>query len=162
MKEVVAGGWPVRAEFVCPMKAETKRSAGPFRILYLVNSRRKKALRTVQRLLDLAAIEVTAVVGREEELKKILGQGLAEAKGRLTVRGWVKDLAALIREHDLVVTKPGMISVREILAVGQPLVLVEGGKKAGERKEMCRMVTRLGCRLSPIHPRRLPKEWRRC
>jgi hypothetical protein len=127
------------------MKAEAKRSAGVFRILYLVNSRRRKALRTVERLLQLRGVEVTAVVGKEEELKKVLGQALPDAKGRLTVRGWVKDLAGLIREHDLVVTKPGTISVREILAVGQPLVLVEGGKKAGERKGMCRMVTRLGC-----------------
>jgi hypothetical protein len=99
----------------------------------------------VERLLQLRGVEVTAVVGKEEELKKVLGQALPDAKGRLTVRGWVKDLAGLIREHDLVVTKPGTISVREILAVGQPLVLVEGGKKAGERKGMCRMVTRIGC-----------------
>lgn len=145
VKEVIGGGWPVRAEFVCPIKAEAKRSAGAFRILYLVNSRRRKALRTVERLLQHRRVEVTAVVGKEEELKKVLGQALPDAKGRLTVRGWVKDLAGLIREHDLVVTKPGTISVREILAVGQPLVLVEGGKKAGERKGMCRMVTRIGC-----------------
>lgn len=143
--EVVAGGWPVRPEFVCPEKQDAKGAAGKFRILYLVNSRRRKAVRTAERLLAISKVEVTAVVGREEVLKKNLREGLPEAKERLTVRGWVKDLAGLIREHDLVVTKPGTISVREILAVGQPVVLVEGGKRSEERKDMCRLVTRIGC-----------------
>lgn len=110
-----------------------------------MNSRRRKAVRTAERLLAIPKVEVTAVVGREEELKKNLRAALPEAKERLVVRGWVKDLAGLIREHDLVVTKPGTISVREILAVGQPVVLVEGGKKSEERKDMCRLVTRIGC-----------------
>ena len=144
-QEVVAGGWPVRPEFVCPEKQDVRPGPGKFRILYLVNSRRRKAVRTVERLLEIPQVEVTAVVGREEELKKNLREALPEAKERLVVRGWVKDLAGLIREHDLVVTKPGTISVREILAVGQPVVLVEGGKKAEERKDMCRLVTRIGC-----------------
>jgi len=144
-KEVVAGGWPVRPDFVCPEKQDAKPSPGNFRILYLVNSRRRKAVRTAERLLAIPKVEVTAVVGREEELKKNLRVALPEAKERLVVRGWVKDLAGLIREHDLVVTKPGTISVREILAVGQPVVLVEGGKKSEERKDMCRLVIRIGC-----------------
>ena len=144
-KEVMAGGWPVRPEFVYPEKQDAKPAAGKFRILYLVNSRRRKAVRTAERLLAISKVEVTAVVGREEELKKNLREALPEAKERLTVRGWVKDLAGLIREHDLVVTKPGTISVREILAVGQPVVLVEGGKRSEERKDMCRLVTRIGC-----------------
>jgi processive 1,2-diacylglycerol beta-glucosyltransferase len=144
-KEVVAGGWPARSEFVCAEKQDAKSAAGKFRILYLVNSRRRKAVRTAERLLAIPKVEITAVVGREEELKKNLREALPEAKERLTVRGWVKDLAGLIREHDLVVTKPGTISVREILAVGQPVVLVEGGKKSNERKDMCRLVTRIGC-----------------
>lgn len=142
--EIVAGGWPVRPEFVCAAKAEGKTRTDRFRILYLVNSRRRKAVRTTERLLGIPKTEVTAVVGREEELKKILREALPEAKERLLVRGWVKDLAGLIRGHDLVVTKPGTISVREILAVGQPLVLVEGGKRAEQRKDMCRLVTRIG------------------
>jgi hypothetical protein len=145
VKEVVAGGWPVRPGFVCRARSEAKRSSEKFRILYLVNSRRKKAGRTLERLLEIDGTELTAVVGREEEMKKSLLEAVADSKDRLTVRGWVKDLAGLIREHDLVVTKPGTISVREILAVGQPVVLVEGGKKSEERKGMCRLVTRIGC-----------------
>ena len=143
--EVVAGGWPVRSDFVCPSKGAGKSIQDKTRILYLVNSRRRKAVRTAERLLQIPKTELTAVVGREEELKKTLRQTLPDAREKLTVRGWVKDLAGLIREHDLVVTKPGTISVREILAVGQPVVLVGGGKRAEERKGMCRLVTRIGC-----------------
>jgi len=144
-KEVRAGGWPVRPEFVCRERSEAKGKPGePFRVLYLVNSRRRKALRTVERLLKNRKVRVTAVVGREEELKADLRKAFG-VEERLTVRGWIKNLGALIREHDLVITKPGMITVREILAVGRPVVLVEGGKKAEERKDMCRLVVRLGC-----------------
>jgi len=143
--EVRAGGWPVRPEFICKERNEAKANPKePFQVLYLVNSRRRKALRTVERLLENRRVRVTAVVGREEELKADLRKAFG-GEERLMVRGWIKDLGALIREHHLVVTKPGIITVREILAVGRPVVLVEGGKKAEERKDMCRLVVRLGC-----------------
>ena len=65
-REVVAGGWPVRPTF--EPTEERKKGAGkkgePFRILYLINSRRRKAIRTVQKLLHLPEVEVTAVVGK--------------------------------------------------------------------------------------------------
>ena len=143
--EVRVGGWPVRPEFVCTEKGEPKAKAGePFRVLYLVNSRRRKAIRTVEHLLENRRIRVTAVVGREEELKADLRKVFGK-EDRFEVKGWIKDLAGLIRGHDLVITKPGTITVREILGVGRPAVLVEGGKKAGERRDMCRLVVRLGC-----------------
>ena len=143
--EIRAGGWPLRPEFVCTEKTEPKARPGePFRVLYLVNSRRRKAIRTVEHLLKNRRIRVTAVVGREEELKTDLKKVFGKEE-RLEVKGWIKDLAGLIRAHDLVITKPGIITVREILGVGRPVVLVEGGKKAEERKDMCRLVVRLGC-----------------
>ena len=141
VSEVVGGGWPVRAEFDVP---EDRRGAKK-RILYLVNSRRKKSKRTVERLLELEGTELTVVVGKEEGLKQDLRKAFAPWKERIQVLGWVKNFASLIREHDLVVTKPGTISVREILAVGRPVILVEGGKGADHRKGTCRMVVRLGC-----------------
>ena len=139
--EVVAGGWPVRVDFV---PAEERK--GPKkRILYLVNSRRKKSLRTVERLLGIEEVELTVVVGKEEGLKHDLRKAFSDEKERVQILGWVKNLAGLIRQHDLVVTKPGTISVREILATGRPVILVEGGKGAEKRKGMCRMVVRVGC-----------------
>jgi hypothetical protein len=99
----------------------------------------------LEKLLEIEGVEVTAVVGREEGLKADLRKGLAEAKGRGVVHGWVKDLATMIRAHDLVVTKPETISVREVLATGRPAILVEGGKGAEKRKGICRLATRIGC-----------------
>ncbi|NDD56819.1 MAG: hypothetical protein EBZ44_03725, partial [Verrucomicrobia bacterium] len=143
--EVRAGGWPVRPEFVCAERSEPKAKSGePFRVLYLVNSRRRKAIRTVEHVLKNRRIHVTAVVGREEELKADLKKVFGKEE-RFSVKGWIKDLAGLIREHDLVITKPGTITVREILGVGRPVVLVEGGRKADERKDMGRLVVRVGC-----------------
>ncbi len=146
VSEVVAGGWPVRPSFFPAEEIKGSRKLGDgVKILYLVNSRRRKASRTLEKLLEIEGVEVTAVVGREEGLKADLRKGLAEAKGRGVVHGWVKDLATMIRAHDLVVTKPGTISVREVLATGRPAILVEGGKGAEKRKGICRLATRIGC-----------------
>jgi hypothetical protein len=144
--EVVAGGWPVRPSFFPTEEIKGSRKSGAgVKILYLVNSRRRKASRTLEKLLEIKGVEVTAVVGREEGLKADLQKGLAEAKSQGVVHGWVKDLATMIRAHDLVVTKPGTISVREVLATGRPAILVEGGKGAEKRKGICRLATRIGC-----------------
>ena len=146
VKEVVAGGWPVRPTF--EPAEERKKVVGknrePFRILYLINSRRRKAIRTVEKILQFPDVEVTAVVGKEEELKGELRKAFPESQGKLEIHGWVKNLAGMIRAHDLVVTKPGTISVREVLATGRPTILVEGGKNSEKRKGICRLITRLG------------------
>ena len=145
-KEVVAGGWPVRPTFE-PAEEGKKgiaKKGEPFRVLYLINSRRRKAIRTVEKILQLPNVEVTAVVGKEEELKGELRKAFSKNDGKLEIHGWVKNLAGMIRGHDVVVTKPGTISVREILATGRPAVLVEGGRNAEKRKGICHLITRLG------------------
>ena len=145
-KEVVAGGWPVRPTFE-PAEEGKKgiaKKGEPFRVLYLINSRRRKAIRTVEKILQLPDVEVTAVVGKEEELKGELRKAFSKNDGKLEIHGWVKNLAGMIRGHDVVVTKPGTISVREILATGRPAVLVEGGRNAEKRKGICHLITRLG------------------
>ena len=145
-KEVVAGGWPVRPTFepVEEGKKGIAKKGEPFRVLYLINSRRRKAIRTVEKILQLPDVEVTAVVGKEEELKGELRKAFSKNDGKLEIHGWVKNLAGMIRGHDVVVTKPGTISVREILATGRPAVLVEGGRNAEKRKGICHLITRLG------------------
>ena len=144
--EVVAGGWPVRPRFIPAEEKQGGRNGGTgVKILYLVNSRRRKAARTLEKLLEIEGVEITMVVGREEGLKADLRKGMAQAKGRGAVHGWVKDLATMIQSHDLVITKPGTISVREVLATGRPAILVEGGKGAEKRKGICRLATRIGC-----------------
>ena len=145
-KEVVAGGWPVRPTFE-PAEEGKKgiaKKGEPFRVLYLINSRRRKAIRTVEKILQLSNVEVTAVVGKEEQLKGELRKAFSKNDGKLEIHGWVKNLAGMIRGHDVVVTKPGTISVREILATGRPAVLVEGGRNAEKRKGICHLITRLG------------------
>ncbi len=145
-KEVLAGGWPVRPTFE-PAEEGKKgiaKKGEPFRVLYLINSRRRKAIRTVEKILQLPNVEVTAVVGKEEELKGELRKAFSKNDGKLEIHGWVKNLAGMIRGHDVVVTKPGTISVREILAAGRPAVLVEGGRNAEKRKGICHLITRLG------------------
>jgi len=139
--EVVAGGWPVRVDFV----PSDEKKGLQRKILYLVNSRRKKSHRTIERLLEIEGVKLTVVVGKEEGLKDSLRKSFSDEKERVQILGWVKNLAGLIREHDLVVSKPGTISVREILAAGRPVVLVEGGKGAEKRKGMCQLVVRVGC-----------------
>ena len=52
--EVVAGGWPVRPRFIPAEEQQGGRNGGTgVKILYLVNSRRLKAARTLEKLLEI-------------------------------------------------------------------------------------------------------------
>ncbi|MBI2921674.1 MAG: glycosyltransferase [Planctomycetes bacterium] len=66
--------------------------------------------------------QVAVVCGRNEDLKKQLGQLKAPQGKRLEVRGFVTDMENYLTAADFVVTKPGGLSVSEAIARGCPIV----------------------------------------
>ncbi|HEV8320717.1 MAG TPA: glycosyltransferase [Myxococcota bacterium] len=70
-------------------------------------------------------VHVTVVCGRNRRVQARLRE--AQESGRLpyaTIHGYVEDFPALLARADVVVTKPGGISVAEVFAAGRPLCLV--------------------------------------
>jgi 1,2-diacylglycerol 3-beta-galactosyltransferase len=68
-------------------------------------------------------VGVVAVCGRNRRLERRLGRLAARADGRLTVRGFVHNMADWLRSADVVVTKAGPGTIAEAACCGTPLVL---------------------------------------
>jgi 1,2-diacylglycerol 3-beta-galactosyltransferase len=78
-------------------------------------------------------IDVVAVCGRNEPLRRRLNRLALHANGRLTATGYVDNLSDWMRCADLVVTKAGPGSIAEAACCGAPLLLTSHlpGQEAG-------------------------------
>jgi 1,2-diacylglycerol 3-beta-galactosyltransferase len=80
----------------------------------------RRAAAIVRRLDDVA---VVAICGRNRRLHRRLTRLAARSGGRLTVLGFVDNMAEWLRCADLVVTKAGPGTIAEASCCGAPLVL---------------------------------------
>jgi UDP-N-acetylglucosamine:LPS N-acetylglucosamine transferase len=80
-----------------------------------------------------ADVDVVAVCGRNSRLKRRLDRRAARAGGRLTVTGFTRNVADLLRCCDLVVTKAGPGTIAEAACCGAPMLLTSHvpGQEAG-------------------------------
>ncbi len=91
------------------------------------------ARRTAAILRWFADVDVVAVCGRNTRLKRRLDRMAARSGGRLTVTGFARNMADLLRCCDLIVTKAGPGTIAEATACGAPLLLTSHlpGQEAG-------------------------------
>jgi processive 1,2-diacylglycerol beta-glucosyltransferase len=68
--------------------------------------------------------QVIAVAGRNEATKAALDALAPHHPGRLVTLGFTDEMQTLMAAADLVVTKPGGLTVSECLALGRPMLLV--------------------------------------
>lgn len=120
--------------FGIPVKAEFLQSAKPpdvhddvFTILLMGGSMGMKGIKKV--LAKLMAMEeplfVYAVCGNNRELKTRLREKHADAiaKGRLAVLGFVDNIWTLMDDADVIITKPGGLTVSESIAKRLPMII---------------------------------------
>lgn len=69
-----------------------------------------------------AALHVVVVTARNVAAAEAMRQAIVAHRERLHVRGWTEDMAMYMRAVDLVVGKPGGLTVAEVLACGRPLL----------------------------------------
>jgi processive 1,2-diacylglycerol beta-glucosyltransferase len=69
-------------------------------------------------------LQVVAVAGRNEAAKTALDALARSHVGRLLAIGFTGEMQTLMAAADLVVTKPGGLTVSECLALGRPMLLV--------------------------------------
>jgi processive 1,2-diacylglycerol beta-glucosyltransferase len=72
-----------------------------------------------------APLQVVAVAGRNEALRRRLAARAALSGKGARVLGFTRRMSELMRAADIVVTKPGGLTVSEALACGTPLAIVE-------------------------------------
>lgn len=117
-ERVLVTGVPVRPEFRVP--AEGERQANHILIMGGGLGLMPEDEEFYLRLASIPGVRITAVTGRNQQLKNRL-QGLSP---NLEVLGFVEDMAAQMRRSDLMISKPGGSTLFEAIASGLPLLAI--------------------------------------
>jgi processive 1,2-diacylglycerol beta-glucosyltransferase len=103
------------------------------RILYIVNSARKKAPKVIDRLLEHPEWDITVSVGRDTDLDEMARAKAATAPDRMEVVGHARRMPQLLREHHIVISKAEAGVVQEAIAARCPLIVhkIGSGQEEG-------------------------------
>jgi processive 1,2-diacylglycerol beta-glucosyltransferase len=80
---------------------------------------------TLRKLEELTNyVEVTVIAGKNEELKQRIKFLAMSLRNKITVLPFSPNIAAIMKEADLLITKPGGLTCSEALAVNLPMILL--------------------------------------
>lgn len=123
-EQIKAFGFPVSPLF-CQMHEAAPPDPGedgPYRILYLVNTGKKKLGKGLKKLLEREENHLTIAVGRNAYLKASLTEKLKHYGSRVQVFGWTNQMPYLMMTHHLLVGKAGGAMVQEAIAARCPMI----------------------------------------
>ena len=95
----------------------------PARILYVINTGKRKVGKAIARLLELPDVHLTITVGRDAELKLKLAERTRKLGERVRVLGWTNQMPRLMLTHHLVISKAGGATVQEAIAARCPMIV---------------------------------------
>jgi len=123
--KVQALGFPVSLEFALerPPALLPPQKDDPRRILYVINTGKKKCGKTIDRLLELPDTCLTITTGRDAGLRAEMIHRFRDRGDRVQVLGWTNRMPKLLMSHHLVITKAGGAMVQEALAGHCPMIL---------------------------------------
>jgi UDP-N-acetylglucosamine:LPS N-acetylglucosamine transferase/predicted metal-dependent phosphoesterase TrpH len=143
------------------------------RILYVINTGKKKAGKVIDHLLEIPDTQLTITVGRDAELKAKLMEQTRDQADRVKILGWTNQMPELMMSSHLIIGKAGGASVQEAIAARCPMIINQ--VIPGQEEGNARLVTEYGLgaiaernREVPelvkdafAHRARLWQEWRR-
>lgn len=137
-------GFPVSPRFAAPCQDPPRepRAGTPFRVLYVINTGKKKTGKAIDRLMEISDIELTVTVGRHSELKEKLAKRALRYGERLRVFGWTNQMPELMMRSHLVIGKAGGASVQEALAARCPMLVNQ--VIPGQEEGNARLIEQLG------------------
>jgi processive 1,2-diacylglycerol beta-glucosyltransferase len=123
-KQIKTLGFPVNPAFANP-PAELPLPVGrePRRVLYIINTGKKKAGKAIDRLLQLDDVHLTITVGRDPQLRAELMERTHRHADRVRVLGWTNRMPELMMSHHLVIGKAGGATVQEAIAARCPMIV---------------------------------------
>ncbi len=123
-KQIKTLGFPVNPVFAHP-PAELMLPVGhePRRVLYLINTGKKKAGKAIDRLLELDNVQLTITVGRDPDLRAKLMERTREHADRVRILGWTNQMPELMMSHHLVIGRAGDATVQEAIAARCPMIV---------------------------------------
>jgi len=124
-EKIKSFGFPVSPVFaeMKPGSAPELKCVPPYKILYVINTGKKKCGKAIDRLLEIPNVHLTVTVGRDAELKEKLSRRAKEHADRMQVLGWTNQMPRLMLTHHLVITKAGGATVQEAIAGRCPMIL---------------------------------------
>jgi processive 1,2-diacylglycerol beta-glucosyltransferase len=121
---IMATGIPVNSRFSC-LQSDDGRNSGRMRILLSGSSiSDKKVIAILEGLNNLELpMDVDVITGRNETLYYRLENFRGCPPMKVFVRGFVNNMEELMAEADLMVTKPGGLTISEALCAHLPMLL---------------------------------------
>ena len=118
-------GFPVSRLFAEALKSPVAapKPGGLKRVLYLINTGKKKAGKAVDRLLETPDLHLTITVGRDAGLKTELLERTANHSSRVEVLGWTNQMPRLMMSSHLIIGKAGGATVQEAIAARTPMIV---------------------------------------
>lgn len=167
-------GFPVSPQFALerPAAPVPPRKGERRKVLYIINTGKKKCGKVVDDLLKIEDLDLTITVGRDAALKAKLVERTREHASRVKILGWTNQMPRLLMTHHLVIGKAGGAMVQEAIAARCPMIvnqvipgqeegnatLIESlgvGMIAAKRREVVECVEE-----AFAHKARLWQEWR--
>ncbi len=139
-KKIEVFGFPVQFQSKRKLEREIARTdlaaQGRPRILYVLNSARKKAPKLIDRLLEHPHWDVTLCVGHDTDLEEMARAKAATAPDRVEVIGHLRNqrrMPELLREHHVVISKAEADIVQEAIAARCPMIIhkIGSGQEEG-------------------------------
>jgi processive 1,2-diacylglycerol beta-glucosyltransferase len=93
------------------------------RVLYIINSRTRRAAETARRLLTETPWEITCTVGRDDKLRRELERLGVLRAAPSRILGWTEEIPRLLMTHHVVVSKAGGATTQEALAARCPMIV---------------------------------------
>lgn len=129
-------GIPLRKGFIPVDAWQPPRSAGALRVVIMAGGVHSGAytgsLDWLQEMIGQVGVSrdlvrFTVVAGSRADLQAAVDRWAGSAPYYVSTRGVVNDIPALYRSHDLILAKPGGLTVAETLACGIPLACMRAG-----------------------------------
>jgi processive 1,2-diacylglycerol beta-glucosyltransferase len=137
-------GFPVSPIFAQerPAPLELPRHGGGRKVLYVINTGKAKAGKSLDRLLKIPNLRLTITVGRDASLKARLSERFREYGERVRVYGWTNQMPRLLMSHHLVIAKAGGAMVQEAIAARCPIIVNQ--VIPGQEEGNARLIRKLG------------------
>ena len=124
-ERVKAPGFPVSPIFGQEPKSflPVPRGSERRKVLYVINTGKAKAGKSIERLLKVPDLDLTITVGRDASLKAKLTDRLRGYGDRVVLYGWTNQMPRLLMSHHLVIGKAGGATVQEAIAGQCPMIV---------------------------------------
>jgi len=150
-------GFPVSPRFAAlpPVNLPVPRGGTVRKILYTINTGKKRAGKVIERLLEIDDVHLTVTVGKDAELKAEITERTEKFSDRVKIFGWTNQMPELLLSHHLVIGKAGGASVQEAIAARCPMIVnqVIPGQEEGNAK----LIRKLGLGAVADRNREVPK-----